>query len=58
MAIVVASVVYGVSVVALLLGALLSMQGESVELSMLGIGICVVGLVVALIGFVTFVGVM
>lgn len=57
--VVLAAAVYGVPVIAFLFGAiLLIMEGESVVLSMIGIGICVVGLVVALIGFVTFVGVM
>lgn len=47
-----AAVVYGVPAVAFLLGALLLIvEGESWVLSMMGLGICVVGLVVALIGF-------
>lgn len=47
-----AAAVYGVPAGAFLFGAmLLIMEGESWVLSMMGIGICVVGLVVALIGF-------
>lgn len=47
-----AAAVYGVLAAAFLFGAmLLIMEGESGVLSMMGLGICVVGLVVALIGF-------